>query len=184
MRLVETTILVSVSKCYRFSCPISEVRIISEKQAHRNTRFSDTSSAECSKTTTEACQERLFCKYYPIEIWRPQWPDWCDKYVHNILQKVPEDGGCSGQCGQTRLNCEPEHRKSAWVVGVRYLCQPTPITSWLPPTLPTSCCGSGPCCQLHFALCWWRANNKPHKRPALRPPTHTYMHKYTQPHTR
>lgn len=51
MKLVETSVFVSVPKCYRFSRPISEVRIISEKQAHRNTLLSDAASAERSKTT-------------------------------------------------------------------------------------------------------------------------------------
>lgn len=29
-----------------------------------------------------------FRKHYPIEIQRPQWPDWVDNDMHNILQKV------------------------------------------------------------------------------------------------
>lgn len=93
MRLVETTVFVCMLKCYRYSNPISEIRMFSEKQAHHKTLFSDASSVECRKKyTAKACQAKGESCFLQILLYkdreRPQWPDWVDSNVHNILQKV------------------------------------------------------------------------------------------------
>lgn len=77
--LSKQPLFVSVSKCCRCSHAISKVRIISEKQVHRNTLFSDASSAECSKTTqrkhVKPKVRAAIRKNHPTKIRRPQWPD-------------------------------------------------------------------------------------------------------------
>lgn len=86
-------------------------------------------------------RELLFRKYYPIEIQRPQWPDWVDSDVHNILQKVSRGPiQCrSVSVSVCELECDPEHHRSA---GRGQTLLPTYTDHLQPPVyspLPPSC---------------------------------------------
>ena len=135
-------------------------------------------TAETCRTGGESC---FFRKYYPIEIRRPQWPDWVDSDAHNILRKVSRG---PTQCRSVSANCEcdPEHHRSA---GRGQTLLPTytdhlrpPVYSPLPPS----------CLQLWPGYTLPSADGKQITRHIKGPLsvhglTHN-MHKYTQAHTR
>lgn len=95
--------------------------------------------------------------------------------MHNVLQKASRGrrgrfgigAGWTSQVSRDGVRYSDTHRPPAspFFSPCRPFCRSHPLRS-----------------RLHFALHWWKANNKQHKRPALCPRAHTRAHARTALH--